>query len=114
MPARSKPAACAVQTASRSIISFFVLKKTLVIRRDIPVKRPSIRSVMNIREVLQARHYSREITRVVKYVGTDPERFSELMKVFFGKDERPAQRAAWALNFCSERHPELVKPYLTK
>jgi hypothetical protein len=69
---------------------------------------------MNIREVLQDRHYSIEITRVVKYVGGDPERFHELIMVVFGKEYRPAQRAAWALNYCAERHPELIKPYLTR
>src|SRR5215813_3420081 len=69
---------------------------------------------MDIREVLRDRHYSLEIARVVKYVGDNPERFGELMKVFFGEDDKPSRRAAWALNFCSERHPELVKPYLTK
>ena len=52
--------------------------------------------------------------KIVEYVGNDPERFRELMKIFLGKEYRPTQRASWAVNYCAEHHPELVKPYLTK
>ena len=52
--------------------------------------------------------------RIVRYVGNDPKRFRELMTIFLGKEYRPTQRASWAVNYCAEHHPELVKPYLTR
>jgi hypothetical protein len=69
---------------------------------------------MNIREALRAEHSKRQTMRIVQYVGNDPERFRELMTIFLGKEYRPTQRASWAVNYCAEHHPELVKPYLAK
>jgi hypothetical protein len=51
---------------------------------------------------------------IVRYVGDDPKRFRELMTIFLGDEYRPTQRAAWAVNYCVQHHPELVKPYLSK
>lgn len=69
---------------------------------------------MNIREALLAEHSKRQTTKIVNYVGDDPERFRELMTVFLGNEYRPTQRAAWAVSNCAERHPELIKPYLAR
>jgi len=52
--------------------------------------------------------------KIVRYVGTDATRFRELMTIFLGNEYRPTQRAAWAVNYCAEQHPDLVKPYLTR
>jgi hypothetical protein len=69
---------------------------------------------MNIREALRVEHSKRQTMAIVGYVGNDPDRFRELMTVFLGKEYRPTQRSSWAVNYCAEQHPELVKPYLTK
>ena len=69
---------------------------------------------MNIREVLLAEHSKRQTMKIVRYVGQDPKRFRELMTIFLGNEYRPTQRAAWAVNYCAEHHPELVRPYLTR
>ena len=69
---------------------------------------------MNIREALAAEHSKRQTARIVKYVGHDSVRFKELMDVFLSNEYRPVQRAAWSVNCCGERHPELVTPYFSK
>jgi hypothetical protein len=69
---------------------------------------------MNIREALRVEHSKRQTMKIVRYVGNDPARFRELMTIFLGNEYRPTQRAAWAVNYCAEHHPELVRPYLTK
>jgi len=69
---------------------------------------------MNIREALLAEHSKRQTTRIVNYVGKDPERFRELMSVFLGNEYRPTQRAAWAVSNCAEKHPELIRPYISR
>lgn len=52
--------------------------------------------------------------RIVEFIGADKNRFAELMKIFFAGEYRLTQRAAWPLNYCAERHPELIQPYLPK
>jgi hypothetical protein len=69
---------------------------------------------MNLREALDREHSKRQTMRIVEYVGDDAERFAELIEIFFEDEFRYAQRAAWALNYCAQYHPELVKPYLEK
>src|SRR6476620_2829252 len=66
---------------------------------------------MNIREALLEVHSKAQATKVADYVGNDPDRFAELMRLMLGPVYRISQRAAWPLSYCVERHPELVKPY---
>ena len=51
---------------------------------------------------------------IVDYVGDNSERFSELMSIFLEGEYRLTQRSSWAVNYCVQCHPELVKPYLRK
>jgi len=69
---------------------------------------------MNIREALRVEHSKRQTMAIVRYVGDDPKRFRELMAIFLGDEYRPTQRASWAVNYCVQHNPELVKPYLSK
>ena len=69
---------------------------------------------MNIRAAIDAEHSKRQTLAIVRYVGDDPQRFKELMSVFFSNDYRPVQRSSWAVNCCVEKHPELARPYFPK
>ena len=69
---------------------------------------------MNIREALLVEHSKSQTMKIVNYVGVNAERFAELMSLFLGDTYRLSQRAAWAVNYCAENHPELVKPYFSK
>lgn len=69
---------------------------------------------MIIRDALLTEHSKRQTMAVVRYVNGDTVRFRELMDNFLGDTYRVSQRAAWAVNYCAEHHPELVKPYFTK
>lgn len=58
---------------------------------------------------------SRRTTQaIVDYIGGDPDRFAELMKVFRRGDRRLQQFAAWPISVVAEANPELVEPYLSK
>jgi hypothetical protein len=48
---------------------------------------------------------------ITDYVGGDPARFGELVKVFIAGPYRVTQRAAWPLSYCVENHPGLVDGY---
>lgn len=69
---------------------------------------------MNLRQAIRAEHSKRQTEAIADYVGGDAERFAELMDIFFEGEYRMTQRASWPMNYCAERHPELVYPYLDK
>jgi hypothetical protein len=69
---------------------------------------------MDIREALAAEHSKRRTLEIVRYVGNDPARFKELIGIFLSNDYRAVQRASWAVSYCVEAHPQLVRPYFSK
>ncbi len=69
---------------------------------------------MDIRQALMAGHSRQRTMAIVEFIGDDPQRFAELMKVFFEGDYRLTQRAAWPMNYCAEQHSNLIQPYLPK
>ena len=69
---------------------------------------------MDIREALTAGHSRQRTMAIVEFIGDDPKRFAELMKVFFEGEYRLTQRAAWPMNYCAERHSNLIQPYMPK
>lgn len=66
---------------------------------------------MDIRRELLEANSQVQSTKVADYVGDDPNRFAELMKLMVGPVYRVSQRAAWPVNCCIERYPELAKPH---
>ena len=69
---------------------------------------------MNIREALLEVHSKAQAEKICNYVGDDPEKFAELMRLMMGPIYRITQRAAWPVSYCVERHPELIEPYWSK
>lgn len=55
-----------------------------------------------------------QLNRVIRFVGNNPARFSQLMALFLQGPYRLTQRAAKPLIYCAEQNPELVKPYLNQ
>lgn len=70
--------------------------------------------LMNIRQALINEHSKQNTIKIVNYIGDDAEKFAELMEIFFGDDYRLTQRSAWAVNYCAENNPQLIKPYFEK
>lgn len=66
---------------------------------------------MNLREALLAVHSKEQAIKIADFVGSDPVRFGELVKLFIGDVYRISQRAAWPVSISIERHPELAKPH---
>lgn len=69
---------------------------------------------MNIRDEILAEHSKRQTMKIVDWVGDDPDRFDELMRLFLGDVYRVTQRAGWPLSDCVKKYPELIKPYFPK
>ncbi|HEY2847054.1 MAG TPA: hypothetical protein VGI80_04500 [Pyrinomonadaceae bacterium] len=69
---------------------------------------------MNLCDEILAEHSKRQTAKIVGWVGDDPKRFGELMRLFLGEVYRITQRAGWPLSNCVEKHPELIAPYFGK
>ena len=69
---------------------------------------------MNLVKALLKEHSKAQCNRIVEYIGTDKDRFRELVDVFITGNYRINQRAAWPLSYCVEYNPELIKPHLKK
>ena len=69
---------------------------------------------MNLVELLKKDQSVTQRDKMVRYIGSDSERFSELVKIFLKGPYRITQRASWPLTVCAERHPSLVQPHLKK
>jgi len=67
---------------------------------------------MNLVDELEKKHSLATKNKIIRYVGTDPKRFGELMKVFLGGTYRITQWAGWPLSDIVKKHPHLVTPYL--
>ncbi|MBV9217025.1 MAG: hypothetical protein JO053_12700 [Acidobacteria bacterium] len=69
---------------------------------------------MNLRDEILAEHSKAQTAKIVDWIGNDPVRFGELMRLFLGDEYRVTQRGSWPLSNAVERHPELIKPYFGK
>ncbi len=69
---------------------------------------------MKLRETILAEHSKSQMMKIVKWVGDDAKRFSELVKLFLHDEYRIVQRSAWPLSYIIIQHPGFVKPYLGK
>ncbi|MBK9155904.1 MAG: HEAT repeat domain-containing protein [Chloracidobacterium sp.] len=69
---------------------------------------------MDIRAALLKEHSKGQTMKIVDHIGSDPERFRDLMDCFLGDSYRLSQRAAWAVTYCAEKDGDLIKPYLKR
>lgn len=67
---------------------------------------------MNLPELLRENHSKAQALRIARSVGASKERLSELAAITVGQDQDLARRAAWAVSYCAETHPDLVRPLL--
>lgn len=69
---------------------------------------------MDIRSALESRYETGLMPRIAGYIGDDPSRFGDLMKLVFGDEALLAKRASWVIPHCTERYPHLIQPYLAE
>lgn len=69
---------------------------------------------MNLPEELRKAQHKSDWLKVAAWVGSNPERFAELMSYFFADDYRMNQRASTILMHCFDQDHDLILPYLPK
>jgi hypothetical protein len=67
---------------------------------------------LNLREEILKEHSKKQTAMLASYIGNDPEKFAELMRLFTGDEYRITQRAAWIVSYCAQNFPGLIVPYL--
>lgn len=70
--------------------------------------------VVNIESEIAAPLSQKELFRVVLWIGSNENRFAQLMHLFLAGEYRIVQRSSWIVSSCVERHPRLVTPWLPK
>lgn len=66
-----------------------------------------------VKELLSEQSKSRK-DKIVDYIGSNPKRFGQLIKLFLAGPYRVTQRASWPLSYCVQQYPQLITPYLKK
>ena len=69
---------------------------------------------MDLRATILKEHSKAQCNKIVKYVGNDPNRFSELVEVFLTGPYRVTQRVSWPLSCCVEQNTTLIHPHLSR
>jgi len=69
---------------------------------------------MNIKESLLHEHSKAQMLKIVAYIGNDKKKFAELMTLMLTAEYRIAQRAAYPVSYCVEKHPALITPWFDK
>lgn len=67
---------------------------------------------MNLVAELGKKHSVAIKNKIIQYVGTNPRRFDELVKIFLGDSYRLTQWAGWPLSDIVKKQPQLIRPYL--
>lgn len=65
-----------------------------------------------LRDDILAEHSKAQTLRILARIGDDPAAFAELVDLFLHDEKLVAQRAAWPLGYCLEKHPEWARAYL--
>jgi len=69
---------------------------------------------MKLRETILEEHSKKQCLKIVAWVGDDKKRFAELMNLMLRDEYRVAQRAAYPIGYCVQKHPTLIKPWFGK
>lgn len=51
---------------------------------------------------------------ILRWIGSDKQRFAEVMKYFFSSDRIAALNSSWLVSMCAEHHSSLLTPWLSK
>jgi hypothetical protein len=66
---------------------------------------------MNLYQEILREHSKENVKKITDYIGTDEDRFAELMQIFLKGDATTIQRSSWIVSECAEEYPFLIKPY---
>src|SRR6516162_10465513 len=69
---------------------------------------------MDLEKVLAKANSKKQCDRIVNWIGSDKQRFAELMNYFFSGTDMVRRFAAWPMSYCVIKDPDLIKPWLSR
>ena len=69
---------------------------------------------MNLRETILAEHSKANCTKIVKWIGSNQQRFDSLFELFLHDNPLMAQRASWPLSYAVIAHPVFIHKHLAR
>jgi hypothetical protein len=66
---------------------------------------------VKLREELLREHSKAQCNKIVKWIGSNQQRFDELFYLFQHDEYRVVQRAAWPMNYCVSAHPKFIEKH---
>jgi hypothetical protein len=69
---------------------------------------------MNLRAAVLAEHSKTQTNKILKWIGSDQQRFDQLFDLFINDKPLVTQRAGWPLSYAASAHPELIQKHLGK
>ncbi len=66
---------------------------------------------MKLREEILKEHSKAQCTKIVKWVGSNQQRFDELFDLFLNDEYRVVQRTAWPIGFAVMAVPALIQSH---
>lgn len=63
---------------------------------------------MNLEATILQEHSKQQCTKIVHWVGNNPQRFDALFHLFVTGPYRVSQRASWPLSYCAIDHPDFM------
>ncbi len=69
---------------------------------------------MKLREQILKEHSKSNCEKIVRWIGSNQQRFDGLFYLFLNDEYRVVQRASWPLSFAVAKNPSLIKKHLGK
>lgn len=69
---------------------------------------------MALRDEILKEHSKAQCTKIVKWVGSQQQRFDELFSLFLNDEYRVVQRAAWPVSNTAMLHPTFINKHWKK
>jgi hypothetical protein len=69
---------------------------------------------LKLEKKLEGKHSKELIRNIVSYVGSNPTRFSELLKGIGHGPQRKRMGLSWAMSYCVENHPNLLTKHFNE
>ncbi|MBI5020721.1 MAG: hypothetical protein HZB59_04740 [Ignavibacteriales bacterium] len=67
---------------------------------------------MNLQSEILKEHSKRQVVKIARWIGSNPNRFKLLMDLFLNGEPIVTQRSAWIVGILGEKYPELIPPWL--
>jgi len=66
---------------------------------------------VKLRQEILKEHSKAQCAKIVKWVGSNQQRFDELFGLFLNDEYRVVQRAAWPVSYCVIAHPAFISKH---